>query len=63
MAQGPIVLGNVTLGAFTVDGQALGTSRKEALKNALGIDAVIVTAPGSNASLAGFDQGLLGVGP
>ncbi|KAH9838585.1 aspartic peptidase domain-containing protein [Rhodofomes roseus] len=44
VAEGPIVLANVSLGGFTVSGQAL------------------VTAPGSNATITGADQGLLGVG-
>ncbi|KAH9917043.1 aspartic peptidase domain-containing protein [Fomitopsis serialis] len=44
-ATGPIVLGNVSFGEFTVSGQAF------------------INAPGSNATSAGFDRGLLGVGP
>ncbi|KZT73137.1 acid protease [Daedalea quercina L-15889] len=44
-ATGPIALANVTLGEFTVEGQAF------------------INAPGSNATTAGFDVGLLGVGP
>ncbi|KAH9948696.1 hypothetical protein B0H21DRAFT_882366 [Amylocystis lapponica] len=44
-ASGPITLGDVSLGEFTVKGQ------------------VFINAPGNNASRAGLEAGLLGVGP
>ena len=61
MAQGPILVGPVSFGDFKVEKQAFSES-KIFIPGGTLLIALLVSAPGSNATTAP-DRGLLGIGP